>query len=484
MPGPFPQTPDLSGFNAPVRIECDLEELIVEGEIPAEIDGSWYRLGPDPYFPPSREDDIFFSGDGFVSRFQIRDGKASYKRRYIQTDRLQNDKAAGRSLYGAYRNPFTDDPSVQGSIRGTANTTPVFHGGKLLALKEDYLGMEIDPDTLETRGWWDFDGKLKSETVCAHPRIDFDTGEMFIFGFEAGGLCSRDVSYAIIDKHGELVSEQWFEVPYVSWMHDFVVTQEHVIFPVFPHTTDLDWLKAGNHHWKWDPSLPTYVGIMPRYGSVKEMRWFKGPAWSGFHFLNGFSDGNKVHMDFSVMRTSPFPPVREASGVPFDMADIQIPYMRWTFDLSQPGEGWTETPLCPAVGDFPRIADKDHMKDYEIGYYINYDPANGEPLMCGPTYMGFNTLTRMNVKEGTHTSFTMGPGFTFNESIHIASKQPGHEGYLAMVVDLHEEWLSDVVILEAAHIERGPIARIKMPKRLKNQIHGVWVDSARRRGEL
>ena len=36
---------------------------------------------------------------------------------------------------------------------------------------------------------------------------------MFFFGYEAGGLCSKDVAYCIADKDGNLTSEQWFERP-------------------------------------------------------------------------------------------------------------------------------------------------------------------------------------------------------------------------------------------------------------------------------
>ena len=56
-----------------------------------------------------------------------------------------------------------------------------------------------------------------------------------------------------------------------------------------------------------------------------------------------------------------------------------------------------------------------------------------------------------------------------------------------MVVDLHDGHDSDVVVLEAGGLDRGPVARIKVPFRLRNQVHGTWVaqevllEEARRR---
>jgi Retinal pigment epithelial membrane protein/EF-hand domain pair len=39
---------------------------------------------------------------------------------------------------------------------------------------------------------------------------------------------------------------------------------------------------------------------MPRAGRVDQMRWFRAPACSVFHFINGYTEGNKVHMDMCV----------------------------------------------------------------------------------------------------------------------------------------------------------------------------------------
>ena len=71
--------------------------------------------------------------------------------------------------------------------------------------------------------------------------------------------CSRDVAYCIADKDGNLVSEQWFEVPYCALMHDFAITETYAIFPVFPTTADLDRLKAGGDHWMHDPELDSWI---------------------------------------------------------------------------------------------------------------------------------------------------------------------------------------------------------------------------------
>lgn len=43
-------------------------------------------------------------------------------------------------------------------------------------------------------------------------------------------------------------------------MHDFIVTWEHAIFPVFPTLRELETLKKGGSHWAWDPSKNSHIG--------------------------------------------------------------------------------------------------------------------------------------------------------------------------------------------------------------------------------
>jgi carotenoid cleavage dioxygenase-like enzyme len=478
MSAPFPNSMDFGGYNAPSRVECDIYDLVVEGKVPEEISGCWYRSIPDPQYTPMLGDDTMLSGDGMVSLFQIENGHVDFRMRYVQTERWKNERKARRSLYGLYRNPYTDDPSVRSPgmnhSRGVANTTPIYHGGRLLALKEDARAWELDPVTLETRGEWDYQGKLKSQTMTAHTRLDPATGELYFFGYEASGLASRDVAFCVADKNGNLIREEWFQVPYCSMMHDFAVTKEHVIFPVFPTTADLDRIKAGGAHWVWEPTRDTFVGIMPRAGSVKDIRWFRGPPTSAYHFMNAYTEGSRVHLDFGAGKVNPFPFIQKASNIQVHPSEAAGDYVRWTFDLARPSERWEEYKIGPG-GEMPRIAEKDFMRDYDIGYYETYNPENGPPLIAGPVGAGFNTVLRLEVKSGRLTGLAMPPGTTVQEEVHIPSKKPGHEGYLAFVVDLHEKNLSQMWIVAAQHLAKGPIARIQIPLRLRVAVHGNWV---------
>ena len=476
----YPRSIHFIGLNKPVGIEWSVRNLEVVGEIPAEIDGAFFRAVPDPAHPPMFEDDIALSGDGMVAKFAIHDGVVDYAIRYVETERYRLEKEARKALFGQYRNPFTDDASVAGKDRTVANTTPVWHGGRLFMTKEDGLAYEIDPETLETIGRWDYYGALKSQTFTAHPRVDPVTGEMFFFGYEAGGLATTDVSYCIADKDGNLVSEQWFQQPYCSTIHDFAITEHYAVFPIFPTTADLERLKAGGPHWAHQQELESWVGILPRYGKVEEMRWFKGPKGvSAFHLVNAYEDGDFLHLDLCLSDTNAFGFMREAGGVQRAQQDIQGGLTRWSFDMSKPGESFESRVIGPP-GDMPRLRDADQGRTYRAAWYLSMNPQGGPPLLGGPVGVAFNAMFRIEPGNGRLDMMALEPGMAINEPVHVPSRQPDHEGWLLSVVDRQtgeDSIVSELWIIEAADIAKGPIARVPMPMPMRAQVHGAWVSA-------
>ena len=144
--------PFLSGHHQPVRFEASAPDLIVEGEIPADLVGVFYRNGPEPLYPTREGEYHWFDGDGMVYAFHIADGRASMLNRWVRTEKFELEQAAGERLFGLFGNPMTADPSVQGKRYNTANTNIIVHGGKLLALMEGAPAVALDPRTLETHG--------------------------------------------------------------------------------------------------------------------------------------------------------------------------------------------------------------------------------------------------------------------------------------------------------------------------------------------
>ena len=477
----FPATMEFSHLNRPIGIEWVARNLQVEGRIPDEIQGAFFRAVPDPAHPPLFADDSSLSGDGMISCFRFENGAVDHEIRYLRTPRFEAERKARRALFGRYRNPFTDLPEVRDVDRAVANTTPVWHAGRLYMTKEDARAYEVNPHTLETIGPWNYGGKLRSPTMTAHPRVDPATGEMFMFGYEAGGLCTEDVAYFIADRDGNLKSEQWFKAPYCSLMHDFGLTENYAVFPVFPTKSDLSRLKSGGVHWTHDQQCESWVGIMPRYGSVEQMRWFKGPKGIfAFHYVNAFEKDGLVHIDVCLGDTQPFPFIREASGIHRDPRDIRFSTERWSFDLGRPGDSYASRPLCPP-GDLPRVRDADQGRPYSHFWMPSMDPNGGPPVIGGPVGAQFNALLRIEPETGRVSGAGFGPATSVNEPVHVPSGKPGHDGWLILVVDREHDALhssSELLVLDATNIGAPPLARVQLPVALHPQIHGCWVPAS------
>ena len=101
----------------------DLHDCEIQGEIPKSLNGAFYRLHMDWLYPPANADETILAGDGYVSMFRLKNGRADYKGRFVQTLRYRKQVEAGRQLYGYYRNPYADDPSVRDIENPGARTT-------------------------------------------------------------------------------------------------------------------------------------------------------------------------------------------------------------------------------------------------------------------------------------------------------------------------------------------------------------------------
>lgn len=148
----YPNNPFFVGAEAPCRFEAEVYNCIVRGEIPKQINGTYYRCMPDALWAPMYEDDVFINGDGAIDAVRIKDGHADFKQKFVRTERFLIERAARKAVFGKYRNRYTDDARVRHKIHSTANTHVIYFEKQLLALKEDSLPYAMDPDTLETKG--------------------------------------------------------------------------------------------------------------------------------------------------------------------------------------------------------------------------------------------------------------------------------------------------------------------------------------------
>ncbi|KAI1067121.1 hypothetical protein LB506_003864 [Fusarium annulatum] len=486
----YPDTGTFSGFNKPFRLEGDIFDLEVSGTIPPEINGTFYRVQPDHRFPPVFEDDIHFNGDGNITAIRIQNGHADYKQRYVRTDRFLAETKERRSLFGRYRNPFTDSELVKSVIRTSANTNITFWRGMLLASKEDGPPYAMDPVTLETIGRYDFEGQIQSPTMTAHPKFDPETGEMICFAYEAGGNGndgSRQIAVWTIDANGVKTEEAWYEAPFCGMIHDCGISKNYIVLPMTPLKCNPDRLQKGGNHWAWDPKEDQWYGVVPRRnGKPEDIIWFRSDNAFHGHVAGCYEneDGNIV-FDLTVADGNVFfffPPEDTPAGTVAKRNRLNSPTKRWIFDPKSPsGTRVQASEEWDTSGEFSRIDDRYVTKKYNHFWQAKIDGSREyNAAKCGSPAGGlFNCLAHYTWDERTEDIFWAGSCATFQEPSFIPKKNGAEgEGWLIALLNHLDVLRNDVVIFDAQNLAAGPVATIHLPMKLRLGLHGNFVDQA------
>ncbi|KAJ5634236.1 hypothetical protein N7528_002078 [Penicillium herquei] len=460
-PKAFADYPQFSGFMKPCRFEGEVKNLEVWGDLPPEIDGTFYRVMPDPHLPPFIENDVWFNGDGNISAFRIKNGKCDFQQRYVQTERLVREKEAQRPLIGKYRNKYTD--AVEFQVRSTANTNIVYFNGRLLACKEDSPPYSMKPDTLETIGLEDFDGQLPSVTFTAHPKLDPATGELLCFGYEAKGDGTPDICYFSIGPDGKFRETVWLVAPLVAMIHDFAITENWILFPIIPQRFDLERLKSGGEHWQWNSEIPFYLGVLPRHGAKGEdVKWFRAPNAFPGHTVNAYEneDGNIV-FDLPLSDKNVFFWWPEEDGSAPKPEDIRNEMRRFIIDPHSSNLDLVPEVLWRDDCEFPRIDDRWLTKSHSISYCLILEPELGTDFPAiapvrGGGHPPYNAMGKLDYKTGKVSKYFPGRTHLIQEPVFIPRSKDAVEGdgWLMALVNNYSTMSSELHIVDTRLLRR------------------------------
>lgn len=474
----YARHPNLQGLFEPARFDVDVYDCEVEGTVPADLDGIFHRVGAEWFYPPRFPDDSPFAADGYMSTFTIKGGNVDFRGKYVRTPRYLANAKARQQLFGYYRNPFTDDPRAKGVSGTVSNTNTLYFAGRLFALKEDALPYEIDLETLDTKGPFDFAGGYKAPTFTAHPKVDGRTGELVTYGYEAEGLATNAIWIYTIDPSGTVTSERKISAPYLSMVHDISLSQDHILIPVYGMTGSMERLKAGKIHWGWDKTLPSYIGVVPRKGNGA-VRWFKGPEMAMIHVFSAMEEKGKLVLYAAVSDSNPFPFFPAVDGAPFDAPRSRTTIRKYTMDLKGKSDTWQEERLFEnCAGALSRIDDRYQGRAFRYGFlgYADttkpWDEKLGGPMRGRVT----NSYGRFDFQTGKVDSLFAGPTHMLSE-VCFAPRSPDApegDGWILGVANNAATHKSELIIGDTRDLAAGPVARVKLPFKAPGQIHGNW----------
>ena len=436
----------------------------VEGSVPEALRGTLYRNGPARNDINGKPFAHLFDGDGMLSQFTIEDGRVHYRNRFVRTNHYLAERGADRPPMRGFGN------QKRGGVAGNAlrfpgnvaNTSVTFHAGNLMALWEGGHPWRLDPDTLDTIGEYDFDGRLKgAHAFSAHPKVDPATGELFNFGVTYGPR-TKIHSYRV-GRDGGLEYLQPVTLPYPVMNHDFALTTRHLVFvidPILVHVgrfllgaTSLD----GALH--WDPSKTTRILLVPRDGG--KPRVAECDPFFHFHVNNAYEDGADTVVDL----------VRYED---FSLGDSLRNFS--TADFSERGElvrlriGPTgaveQARLCDWKCEFPQH----DWRRTTLGHRFSYLAAGPDG---GVLARGVAKVDHAGERATIHD---FGEGEVAGEPIFVprAADSSEDDGWLLSLVYSVREHRSRLVVLDARDVESDPVAVAHLRHHVPLGFHGTW----------
>jgi len=463
--------PYLDGMHAPVRREIEVQELEIIGDVPADLTGIYLRNGPNQRHTPLGVHH-WFDGDGMLHGVEIRDGKISYRNRWIRTRGLEVESRTGKAVWpGVIDRPNRSLQEAWGSdhwLKDTSNTDVVFHNGKAVTtFYQCGQPYRVDPRTLETLGPIDLK-RQGARLMSAHNMVDEITGEMMFFDY---ATVEPYMTYGVMDAGGRLSHFTPIEFPGPRLPHTLAITRQYTILMDLPLFWDPELLKQDAHKVTFHPHLPSRFGVIPRHGRGDEIRWFEAEPTYIYHIVNAWEEGDEIVMDACKLgHPEPSQDDRRRYAGPYAnlMAWMKLDasYHRWRFNLKT-GE-CREGPVSDLISEFPMINSRRFGEPTRYSYHVSF--AEADTVL-------FDGLVKYDSLTGTTQHHVFGEGQYGSESPFAPRDKAAEEddGYVVSFVSVPTEDRAELQIFDARDIELGPVCRALIPQHIASGFHGCWI---------
>ncbi|MEW6471989.1 MAG: carotenoid oxygenase family protein [Actinomycetota bacterium] len=457
----------------PTSVEDDYEITDIDGEIPADLNGTLYRNGPSQQIQPGGDYTRlhFFDGDGLVHAFRIEDGRAWYRDRFVRNQSFVAEQQA-RVTNQHHIGPRADVGVAPVMPRRTSNTNAVYHAGRLLAMVENGLPFEIDARTLDPIGDYDFGGSLLAPWVSAHPKTDGRTGQMLIHGYF---IREPYLQVYIVEPDGSVSFRQPVAIPYPAFLHDLAITDNHFIVPIHPIVLEVPWkdgLPVGNYgEWMmWRPERGLRFAVVSRQGG--QARLFDAPTpYAIFHVGNAYEADGRIHLDAymyndGLQKMKAMERMRQ--GVWLEGAGAY----RVEYELDLTSGLCTERQVSDRPGEWPRLNEAFTGCRNRWGYSIE---AERDYLILANSSL---RVLKYDRHGGPSSRHDFGYGYFPGEPVFVprAGATEEDDGYLLTVVyDAHQD-RSLLGILDAQRIDDPPLAKLHLRHRVPAGFHGNWAN--------
>ena len=435
----------------------------IEGRLPAELRGTFYRNGPAVHERFGMRYRHMFDGDGMVQAFRFDGRGVTHRARVLATPKLVRETGAGRRLVSGF------GTEVDGAIRphraddlNVANISMLDHHGELLALWEGGSASVIDRDTLEWRRFKVWSKPLEGVPFTAHPKVEPD-GTLWAFGIS---FTPRPMLVLYhIDAGGGVVKARAFDPGPLGMVHDFVVTARHLVIVIPPLVFEPS--HAGGtmlDSFVWRPSLGSRVLVVDK-DDFDARRWYQLPAGFGFHHGNGWEDASGAIRYDHCVATDATLMTETMRGVM--RGELRRAAKEHYSQFTLRPDGRAEMEDTGEEAEFPRISPRVTGRRNRYVYTLGVS-------FLGPSGWRLRQVVRRDLEAGTTDAFDYGPGTLAEEHVFVPRRIPRSEddGWLVGAFLDYARGLTGIAVFDATRVADGPMARAWLDYPLPLAFHG------------
>lgn len=457
--------------------ELELEERAyriegIEGQVPEWLRGTYYINGPGRFRRGDLRYRHWLDGDGQVVSLRFGADGVHFRNRFVRTAKLEAETEAGRALYRTFGTSFEGDRLMRGiSLESPANVSVWRFADTLLAFGEQGLPMELDPETLETRGLYTFGGQLNAiSPLSAHPCFDPDTGEMYQFGTS---FSARQPSLRLyrFGADGETLFRRRVAIERPVSTHDFILGPRHLVFYMAPYLLDVEAVmsrgKSIMEALSWQPELGSHLLIFSREDGAPVGR-VEVPTGYCLHLVNAFEHDRLLHVDLVELDRPIYDQYQPIPNLFSDVAPGRP--VRFIVDLAakrlvdQVEMAYDRAPDFPSIDG--RLATRAYRHFWMLGISATGQP--GRKFFDELVHLDWGNLRKADLYRAR-------PGCYLGcEPIFLGHPEKVEEG-VVLTKEFDAEAVRDTYLLfDARAVAQGPIARLPLDSPVPAGFHASF----------
>eukprot|EP00929_Paragymnodinium_shiwhaense_P003391 TRINITY_DN103880_c0_g1_i1.p1 TRINITY_DN103880_c0_g1~~TRINITY_DN103880_c0_g1_i1.p1 ORF type:complete len:555 (-),score=117.03 TRINITY_DN103880_c0_g1_i1:82-1746(-) len=480
---------NFNGAMIPVKEASEVALEVLRGEIPADLQGVFLRVGPNlPVYPPSRRTHVF-DGDGMIYSVRFKDGKAVYHGRFLETKRYSFEQSEPEWLMrvgemngfvgltkmmtvARWRSKYAGIPKLEASTANTAiGLTP---DDKVWALNEAGYPFRFtvkENGAIESLGFDDLKGSLKT-AVSAHPKFDYSTKEVFYHSHDIENSAFH-VGH-IVDGKVQDVATLENNLPVAGgFHHDMFITADYVvIIDGSMRFSPKEMVKQGQL-WDYNETRNLRFGVYPR--STRQLTsqafvWIEAdfPA-EIVHTMAAYNEGSKIVLWAPACDYSP----TRIEGVLGHMGNPKM--KRFTIDVN------AKTVVKESIEGGDRyISEFGRIRESKVGQKPAFAySASAEP---DDNWIDFNFTGMLKwdlANNKVAAAIRFPPGMVGGEPIYMPKGEAEDDGYLSLFLYNSFTKKSTFAVYDAKSFDQEPVVELAMPDSAQGRVplgfHGWWL---------